>query len=266
MPSTASEILGRRPERSESIATTRRGGARGLDAPLGRTRQASTGGRESSATRPPDRRRSFRPCPHNSGRLGRRQTEASTPPLTQTRRAPSPSRPYQRLRSLPPSSPDVLNDRHADRGTNTHSFHPGPRVQPATLLLLAQSGTVDLATALEEPTTRGDGAFRQREETADRTSSDGPDGTPGHRCLCLATPALLASAIAWNERRQPDCRRRARRLRIRPRASAPAGHGGHLVCDASRCPRIGTGLRRLTIADQSIPSRSPTNSSGVRTG
>ena len=240
MPSTASEILGRRPERSESIATTRRGGARGLDAPLGRTRQASTGGRESSATRPPDRRRSFRPCPHNSGRLGRRQTEASTPPLTQTRRAPSPSRPYQRLRSLPPSSPDVLNVRHADRGTNTHSFHPGPRVQPATLLLLAQSGTVDLATALEEPTTRGDGAFRQREETADRTSSDGPDGTPGHRCLCLATPALLASAIAWNERRQPDCRRRARRLRIRPRASAPAGHGGHLVCDASRCPRIGT--------------------------
>src|ERR1019366_2923194 len=103
-------------------------------------------------------------------------------------RAPSPSRPYQRLRSLPPSSPDVLNARHADRGTNTHSFHPGPRVQPATLLLLAQSGTVDLATALEEPTTRGDGAFRQREETADRTSSDGPDGTPGHCCLCLATP------------------------------------------------------------------------------
>src|ERR1017187_8528242 len=39
----------------------------------------------------------------------------------------------------PPSSPDVLNVRHTDRGTNPHSFHPGPRVQPATLLLLAQS-------------------------------------------------------------------------------------------------------------------------------
>jgi len=48
-------------------------------------------------------------------------------------------------------------------------------------------------------------AIQQREETAERTSSDGPDGTPGH-CFCLATPRFSLPHSREREsrrRRQP---------------------------------------------------------------